>query len=515
LLPSGDDYVIDNIHYNTTNPIPESSTIDLQKTGQTTCYDALGNVIDCTGTGQDGDIQAGVTWPSPRFTDNGDGTITDNLTGLMWLKDANCAKTIGYNPDSSPNSEMSWLSALDFVSGINDGAFPGCGAGHTDWRLPNVIALRSLVNAGVPITADWLHSHGFVNVQTNSMYWSSTKSSRFDIFGLDEAWLVSMWSGEMFAGDANRYVWPVRSTTTPPSQLWKTGQTTSYYTGDDGDIQAGVDWPVQRFTDNGDGTVTDNLTDLVWLKDAYCFGAMTWQDALDTIAGFNANPGNYNCQEYTSSYTNWSLPNIQEQLSLLDFSEYDPALPSGHPFGNVVSSGYWSSTSFSVGLSQAFSLNLLMGDIGAPPKSNNNYLWPVRGNTPIPETITISIDIKPQSCPNPLNVKSKGVLPVAILGTADLDVTDIDITSLRLNGVVPPIKNTLENVAAPPNTCDCSTTSADAFVDLALKFDTQAIVDILGGVNFGDEITLKITGELTDGTAIEGSDCVVIKGVKK
>ncbi len=67
-------------------------------------------------------------------------------------------------------------------------------------------------------------------------------------------------------------------------------------------------------------------------------------------------------------------------------------------------------------------------------------------------------------------------------------------------------------MAAPPNTCDCSTTTADAFVDLALKFDTQAIVAILGVVSNGDEITLQITGELTDGTAIEGIDCVVIKG---
>lgn len=48
------------------------------KTGQTTCYDANGSVIPCAGTGQDGDIQAGVAWPDPRFTDNGNGTVTDN-----------------------------------------------------------------------------------------------------------------------------------------------------------------------------------------------------------------------------------------------------------------------------------------------------------------------------------------------------------------------------------------------------------------------------------------------------
>src|SRR3990172_5700801 len=74
--------------------------ISIPKTGQTTCYDSAGNVIACTGTGQDGEIQAGVPWPSPRFMDNGDGTVTDNLTGLIWLKNANCFGT------------RNWASAL-------------------------------------------------------------------------------------------------------------------------------------------------------------------------------------------------------------------------------------------------------------------------------------------------------------------------------------------------------------------------------------------------------------------
>ena len=60
------------------------------KTGQVTCYDAGGNVINCAGTGQDGELQKGVELPTPRFTDKGNGTVKDNLTGLTWLKNANC-----------------------------------------------------------------------------------------------------------------------------------------------------------------------------------------------------------------------------------------------------------------------------------------------------------------------------------------------------------------------------------------------------------------------------------------
>lgn len=80
-------------------------------------------------------------------------------------------------------------------------------------------------------------------------------------------------------------------------------------TGQDGEIQAGISWPSPRFTDNGDGTVTDNLTSLIWLKDANCFGSRKWQDALDIVADFNSNPEKYNCVNYsTASYSDWRLP---------------------------------------------------------------------------------------------------------------------------------------------------------------------------------------------------------------
>lgn len=148
-----------------------AGTVNLPKSGQTKCYDASGGEIACSNTGQDGDWQAGVLWPSPRFTDNGDGTVTDNLTGLVWLKDANCIATQypGFDNDGTPgNGRVTWQHALDFVAGINSGTFPNCGAGHTDWRLPNINELESLVHAGYDeetcggsscsSLADWLNS---------------------------------------------------------------------------------------------------------------------------------------------------------------------------------------------------------------------------------------------------------------------------------------------------------------------------------------------------------------------
>ena len=79
----------------------------VEKTGRTTCYGPDGIVIPCAGSGQDGELQKGVAWPNPRFTDNGDGTVTDNLTGLIWLKHASCGDLYGTNSGGWAN----WLDA--------------------------------------------------------------------------------------------------------------------------------------------------------------------------------------------------------------------------------------------------------------------------------------------------------------------------------------------------------------------------------------------------------------------
>jgi hypothetical protein len=126
----------------------------------------------------------------------------------------------------------------------------------------------------------------------------------------------------------------------------KTGQTTSYVTEDDGDLEKGFDggyWSTgwdgtSRFTDHGDGTVTDNLTGLMWFKDANASGNLSWSAALTSAE---------NCTY--AGYDDWRLPNNFEFFTLIDFGQSNPPLPSGHPFTNLpgTNSDYtWSSNTY-------------------------------------------------------------------------------------------------------------------------------------------------------------------------
>jgi hypothetical protein len=154
--------------------------------------------------------------------------------------------------------------------------------------------------------------------------------------------------------------------------------------------------------------------------------------------------------------------------------------------------------------------NQLILGMGVDPDAGDWIRVITAPTAPITE---LEIDIKPGSCPNPLNVKSQGVLPVAILGTEDLDVTDIDVGAISLAGVAP-IRFDYEDVATPfeGELCDCHKDGPDGYFDLTLKFDTQEIVTALGDVEDGEYLPLTLSATLVDGTVIEGSDCIrVIK----
>jgi hypothetical protein len=167
----------------------------------------------------------------------------------------------------------------------------------------------------------------------------------------------------------------------PGASVEHTGQTTVYATGDDGDWRAGTEWvesPSLRFTDNGDGTVTGNLTGLIWLKNADCFGYEKWFNALSECTALKHG----SCGLIDgSSAGEWRLPNVKELQSLVDYGQVNPALPSGHPFINVQYFDYWSGTTLAYATPHAWLVSMYNGLVSSNPKSNVYCVWPVRGGT--------------------------------------------------------------------------------------------------------------------------------------
>ncbi len=315
--------------------------IPVFRTGQTTSY----------ATGDDGDLEKGVSWPATRFTDNGNGTITDNMTGLVWLQDVG----------SSSSSYCKWANGITYCEDLTTGA--------TDWRMPNVRELRSLVHYGKSAPYTWLKEQGFSSINEGLYnYWSSTNCQ-----GSINAWRVHFGTGYTNPLDRSQsaYVFSVRG----DSNIPKTGQTTMYSSNDDGTYQEGIIFPSTRFRDNGDGTITDNMTGLMWLKDANnAGGSKMFSNALAYVADLNSGSESGNC-----GYTDWRLPNVTELESVVHYGQSDQytwLISQG--FSNVQNGYYWSSTR---DVTDADSVFVLLSDGSFLDVNNAHscYILPVRG----------------------------------------------------------------------------------------------------------------------------------------
>ncbi len=180
---------------------------------------------------------------------------------------------------------------------------------------------------------------------------------------------------------------PNSPTCNPPAPVPQTGLVTSYATGDDGDLEKGVEWPNPRFTDNEDGTVRDNLTGLIWLKDANCFEERTWDQALADCSTLEE--GNCGLTDGSNS-GDWRLPNLFELESLRNINYYGPCLTDtagtghwteGDPFTGIPYRliYYWSSTTIASTALRAWAMTMFSGNISYFDKTSSRYVWPVRG----------------------------------------------------------------------------------------------------------------------------------------
>ncbi|OGU06022.1 MAG: hypothetical protein A2075_22625 [Geobacteraceae bacterium GWC2_58_44] len=376
----------------------------LPRTGQMSCYDASGVWIPCPGTRQDGEIQAGVPWPTPNRFSAGTQTVLDTLTGLEWTKDAGTPTFAACS-----GGPKDWQSALNYVACLNSNHY----LNHNDWRLPNINELKSTINVGQTNTSLWL-LQGFIGppLQTSN-YWSSTTAANNTGF----AWGVRFDDVIVDYDSKNNsyYVWPVRgglagaANPAYPANVLRTGQTISYDANspkrDDGALRMGVAWPAQRFSINVNQTISDNLTGLTWAPDAgvpnpavgQCTGGlMHWAGSgavplpIDYVDCLNAN-------QYLGR-SDWRVPNINELYSLGDRSRANDTLPLGHPFQGVQATHYWSSTAHTGVAGDAWSVDMNGGGVYYGDRNPGSYVWPVAGGALFPPVnAPMSFVIAPQT----------------------------------------------------------------------------------------------------------------------
>ncbi len=366
---------------------PGERVASLPRTGQTVTY----------APGDDAAAQKGVSWPSARFTDNGDGTVRDHLTGLVWLRNAGC-----FAPSD-------WAAALAAANQLANGAC-GLSDGSTagQWRMPNANELESLVDvsrANPAVTA----GHPFANINTARAYWTSTTYTALTANAMairfsDGRWINGIDSGDGAFGNvkttATNGLWAVKSGAAGAVQVLATGV---FYAGipgggggaffgprDDAALQSGAPLTSPRFIDRGDGTVADTVTGLTWLKRANCIQG-TWASALGAINSLRTGQCGLNDG---SSAGQWRMPNRSEMLSLSDRA---PTFPQADYFNGQARGGtapvtgpvafagfvafdyYWTSTTSAADTSQAWSVWSCDFGVYNLPKTAVRYALAVRG----------------------------------------------------------------------------------------------------------------------------------------
>jgi hypothetical protein len=352
-------------------------TYKIVDTGEEMCYDtAFAITPPVEGEsfyGQDAQYSGFL----PSYTDNGDGTITDNVTGLMWQK----------SPDFNGDGLISYDDKMSYEEALT-AADTYYLAGFSDWRLPTIKEQYSLIlfsgldpsgyegtsTEGLTPFIDTTYfdfAYGDLNANeriidaqyaTSTLYVSTTMGDQETMFGVNFA-------------DGRIKGYP---TGPMPGQTVDKQFYVSY-------VRGNPDYGINSFTDNGDGTITDSSTGLMWTKDDNG-EAILWQDAL-----------NYAETSGFAGYTDWRLPNAKELQSIVDYTR-SPATSNSaaiDPVFNctqIINEGgdtdypfYWTSTTHAnwtdtTGIMAAYvCFGTALGWMQIPPNSGNYILMDVHG----------------------------------------------------------------------------------------------------------------------------------------
>lgn len=306
----------------------------LPDTGQTSSY--------TTTFGEDNDYSTNV----PSYTNNANGTITDNVTGLMWQQ--------------IDGGEMTIESAATYCNNLVLG-------GYSDWRLPSPMESFSILN------------HQNNNPAMNTSFFTASAA---------EYW----WTNTYQAGDATK-VWCTNAGggigNHPKSETISAGGVKKFHVRAVRDISAPATI-ANHFTDNGNGTITDNLTQLIWQKIPNT-NSLTWEQAISYAENLSL-----------ATAADWRLPNIKELQSLNDESVTNPSANTAF-FSTIGVHNYWSSTSLPNQTLKAWYWNTQFGITTYDTKTNTDYVICVRGNPTTLAVNEVNTSPKMKLYPNPFS----------------------------------------------------------------------------------------------------------------
>ncbi|MCP5100634.1 MAG: DUF1566 domain-containing protein [Chloroflexi bacterium] len=298
-------------------------------TGQTTCYETNGNQMSCPSSGSVSFGQdANYTGLTPSYQNNNDGTITDLNTGLMWQQ----------SPDTDGNGTIDADDKLSYDDALA-AADASTLAGYGDWRLPTIKELYSLIDfSGQDISGyegtDTSGFNPFIDTEyfdfgygdtsaderlIDAQYASSTKYVSTTMNGNETMFGVNFADGRIKGYGVNKAFYVIF-------------------------VRDNVDYGVNDFVNNGNGTISDNATDLLWQQ-------------ADSGTGYNFEEAMTYCESLTlGGYESWRLPNAKELQSIVDYGRSPDTTNSAaidalfsataiaNEAGETDYASYWSST---------------------------------------------------------------------------------------------------------------------------------------------------------------------------
>ncbi|KAA3655506.1 MAG: DUF1566 domain-containing protein [Chloroflexi bacterium] len=280
----------------TTQTTSSTQTSSIPDTGQTSCYDSKGSQISCPKSGQSTFGQdANYEGATPAFQNNGDGTITDLNTGLMWQQspDTDGNGTINASDKRTYNEAISAANSLTL-------------AGYDDWRLPTITELYSLIDfSGQDVS-------GFNGTDTSGLI-PFIDTDYFE-FGYGDSNAGERIIDAQFASSTKYVSTTMNGDETMFGVNFADGRIKGYGLSLRGSekefyvifVRDNTEYDTNSYTDIGNGIINDNVTGLMWQQDDSGSG-MEWSNALTYCESLS-----------TGSYDDWRLPNAKELQSIVD-----------------------------------------------------------------------------------------------------------------------------------------------------------------------------------------------------